>query len=211
MTMHRAKGMEFAKVILVGAGAKTSPARTSSMRFLRGTGLTRCVGTVAAVRGGDAARDELVVVYAGEPSELLPSNVPHRQNSQRGRTLRWRTTAGSSGGVTRSADDELEWLAVTRPGARSVIDRQKVWTLVPVLSMFVANWFVTEDHRREDDECTWVFENIDIYEARAVALKAPDPSASDMSRLTRPESCLTLNQINRYPADRLLGTRWPGS
>ncbi|NKS01201.1 hypothetical protein GS528_08815 [Rhodococcus hoagii] len=109
--------------------------------------------------------------------------------------------------VTRSADDELEWLAVTRPGARSVIDRQKVWTLVPVLSMFVANWFVTEDHRREDDECTWVFENIDIYEARAVALKAPDPSASDMSRLTRPESCLTLNQINRYPADRLLGTR----
>ncbi|GBF17238.1 putative ATP-dependent DNA helicase YjcD [Rhodococcus sp. Br-6] len=75
MTMHRAKGMEFAKVVLVGAGAKNIP-RTYFIDALpegdRADALRRerSLLYVAATR----ARDELVVVYAGEPSELLPSN-----------------------------------------------------------------------------------------------------------------------------------------
>ncbi|MFB9178798.1 hypothetical protein ACFFX1_11715 [Dactylosporangium sucinum] len=70
------------------------------------------------------------------------------------------------------------------------------------------SWFVTEDHRREDDGGVWAYENIDADEARAVALEVPDPSASDMSRLTRPESSFTLDQIDRHPVDKLLGKRF---
>ena len=109
--------------------------------------------------------------------------------------------------VTRVADDGLEWLAVTRPGARSVIDREKVWTLVPASSAFVANWFVTQDHRREGGEGVWTYENIDTDEAREVALDVPDPSDSYMTRLTRPESSFTLDQIDRHPVDKILGKR----
>lgn len=58
---------------------------------------------------------------------------------------------------------ELAWLGITRPGARSTIDRTKVWTLVPALRMFIANWFVTEDHARESG--LWVHDNIHISEA----------------------------------------------
>lgn len=112
--------------------------------------------------------------------------------------------------VAGEADEALAWLAVTRPGARSVIDRQKVWTLVPNRSVFIANWFVTEDHWREDGEGIWAYENIDVEEARTVALEVPDPSDSDMSRLTRPESSFTLDQIDRHPVDKLLGKRVAG-
>lgn len=73
MTMHRSKGMEFAKVILVGVGAKNMPRayfidalpegdRADALRR------ERSLLYVAATR----ARDELVVVYAGAASELLP-------------------------------------------------------------------------------------------------------------------------------------------
>ncbi|CAM2809017.1 UvrD-helicase domain-containing protein [Skermania piniformis] len=73
MTMHRAKGMEFAKVILVGVGAANLP-RAYQIEHLpegdRPDALQRerSLLYVAATR----ARDELVVVYSGEPSELLP-------------------------------------------------------------------------------------------------------------------------------------------
>lgn len=73
MTMHRSKGMEFAKVILVGVGAKNLP-RTYVIDALpegdRADALRRerSLLYVAATR----ARDELVVVYAGQPSEFLP-------------------------------------------------------------------------------------------------------------------------------------------
>ncbi|MGO9349552.1 MAG: 3'-5' exonuclease [Mycobacterium sp.] len=74
MTMHRAKGMEFAKAILVGVGNKELPRgylidavpeedRADVLRR------ERSLLYVAATR----ARDELVVVYVGEPSELLPA------------------------------------------------------------------------------------------------------------------------------------------
>jgi superfamily I DNA/RNA helicase len=73
MTMHRAKGIEFAKAILVGVGNKALPRgylidavpeedRADVLRR------ERSLLYVAATR----ARDELVVVYVGEPSELLP-------------------------------------------------------------------------------------------------------------------------------------------
>ncbi len=73
MTMHRAKGMEFAKAVLVGVGQKSIPRayvlgsvpeeeRDDVLRR------ERSLLYVAATR----ARDELVVVHVGEPSELLP-------------------------------------------------------------------------------------------------------------------------------------------
>ncbi len=48
-------------------------------------------------------------------------------------------------------DGSVAWLGLTREGAHSAVDRQKVWTLMPSSRMFVANWFVTEDHLRRDD------------------------------------------------------------
>jgi superfamily I DNA/RNA helicase len=73
MTMHRAKGMEFAKAVLVGVGEKSLPRaylidaipeedRDDMLRR------ERSLLYVAATR----ARDELVVMYVGEPSQLLP-------------------------------------------------------------------------------------------------------------------------------------------
>lgn len=109
--------------------------------------------------------------------------------------------------VTRSVDGEFVWMAVTRPGARALIDRKKVWTLVPGASAFIANWFVTEDYLREDGAGLWEFENIDSYEAREIVLETPQPSAEDLTRLTRPESTLTLDQIDRHHVSKLLGTR----
>lgn len=47
-------------------------------------------------------------------------------------------------------DGSVARLGLTRLGARSAIDRQKVWTLIPSSRMFVANWFVTEEHLRCD-------------------------------------------------------------
>jgi superfamily I DNA/RNA helicase len=74
MTMHRAKGMEFAKVILVGVGEKSLPrgylvdsAPEEEREDLRRR--ERSLLYVAATR----ARDELIVMYVGKPSELLPS------------------------------------------------------------------------------------------------------------------------------------------
>ena len=73
MTMHRSKGMEFAKVILVGIGEKSLPRR----HLLDGLAeedrsdvlqRERSLLYVAATW----ARDELVVMYSGEPSVLLP-------------------------------------------------------------------------------------------------------------------------------------------
>jgi len=76
MTMYRAKGMEFAKVVLVGVGEGSMPRgylldavpeedRTDVLRR------ERSLLYVAATR----ARDELVVAYVGKPSELLPQTT----------------------------------------------------------------------------------------------------------------------------------------
>jgi superfamily I DNA/RNA helicase len=73
MTMHRAKGMEFAKVLLFGVDASALPAsftlqdipdadRDDVIRK------ERSLLYVAASR----ARDELTILWTGERSDLLP-------------------------------------------------------------------------------------------------------------------------------------------
>ena len=73
MTMHRAKGMEFSRVLVSGTDADALPASFALK------GLTeadredalrreRSLLYVATTR----ARDELVVLWTGEPSRLLP-------------------------------------------------------------------------------------------------------------------------------------------
>lgn len=74
MTMHRAKGMEFFKVILFGINESNVPlalATTGLAEAERNDGLLRerSLLYVAATR----ARDELVVSWSGTPSELLPA------------------------------------------------------------------------------------------------------------------------------------------
>lgn len=109
--------------------------------------------------------------------------------------------------LNRIDDDSLQWLAISLPTARAVIDRSKVWTLIPDRRLFVANWFVTENHLRQQEPGIWIHENIDIDEAREIALELPPASAEDLARIMRPERCLTLDQLDRYPADKILGAR----
>ncbi|GGC73860.1 AAA family ATPase [Hoyosella rhizosphaerae] len=73
MTMHRSKGMEFTKVILVGVGADNLPRQYQIDALPEGDRddalqRERSLLYVAATR----ARDELIVIYPGKPSELLP-------------------------------------------------------------------------------------------------------------------------------------------
>ncbi|WP_396911521.1 hypothetical protein [Mycolicibacterium sp.] len=109
--------------------------------------------------------------------------------------------------LNRIDDDSLQWLAITRPEARATIDRTKVWTLIPDRRIFLANWIVTEDHHRQEEPGIWTHENIDIDEARETALEVPQVSADELARILRPERCLTLDQLDRYPAEKILGTR----
>lgn len=76
MTMHRSKGMEFAKVILVGVGARSLPRDYVIDSLPEGDRedalqRERSLLYVAATR----ARDQLVVIWVGEPSQLLPEVV----------------------------------------------------------------------------------------------------------------------------------------
>ena len=72
MTMHRAKGTEFSNVVLFGLGAKSMPPSLkayeySEIDFQEAVARERSLLYVAASR----ARDELVVTWSGEPSDLL--------------------------------------------------------------------------------------------------------------------------------------------
>jgi hypothetical protein len=116
----------------------------------------------------------------------------------------WRVSPVSRGGGP-------EWLAMTRPGARAAIDRRKMWTLIPNRVIFLANWYLTEDYWREDEANAWAYENLNIEEARDVALEMPAVSTEEIARLTHPESCLTLDQIDRYTVDKILGKRTTSS
>ncbi len=118
---------------------------------------------------------------------------------------------------------QLAWLGITRPGARSAIDRTKVWTLVPALRMFIANWFVTEDHARESG--LWVHDNIHISEACDLVGEVPEVSKENLDRIVRPERCLqrqrrhahapevapaaTINAANRLSPPRPDRSQWP--
>ncbi|GAB91754.1 hypothetical protein [Gordonia rhizosphera] len=108
--------------------------------------------------------------------------------------------------LVRIQDDSLAWLAATKPTARATIDQHKVWTLIPNRSIFIANWFVTEDHHRDSD-FLWMHENIDVAEARRVALEVPDIDADELQRIISPTAEMTLEQIDRYPVVEVLGKR----
>jgi len=108
-----------------------------------------------------------------------------------------------------TTDGDLAWLALTRPGARAVIDREKVWTLLPKLRAFVANWFVTEDFVQQAG--TWSYENIDVYAARDLVGEVPEPAADDLMRITRPERMLTVAQVDRHSVLKVLGERAHGA
>jgi len=99
--------------------------------------------------------------------------------------------------LNRIDDGSLQWLAISRPEARAVIERSKVWTLIPDRRIFLANWIVTEDHHRQEEPGVWVHENIDIDESREVALEVPQVSPEDLTRILRPVRCLSLDQLDR--------------
>jgi len=51
----------------------------------------------------------------------------------------------------------------------------------------------------------WCFENVDVADARAVLHELPDPSSEELSRITKPERVLTLDQIDRVDAVKVSG------
>lgn len=106
--------------------------------------------------------------------------------------------------LTDADSRALAWLAFTRPDARSALARRKVWTLIPYLQVFMANWFVSVDRERTD-QSQWIHTNINVYEARDLALLVPQPQAEDVKRITRPEAVLTLDDIDRHKVTTVLG------
>jgi hypothetical protein len=127
--------------------------------------------------------------------EIGPSIAATRPLAHNGRAF-WKLTDADSGA--------LAWLAFTRPDVRSVLVRRKVWTLVPYLQVFMANWFVSVD-RELTEQNQWIYTNIDVYAARELALLVPQPTAGDMKRITRPEAVLTLDDIDRHKVTTVLG------
>lgn len=129
---------------------------------------------------------------ARETGQSIAATRPLANN---GRAF-WKLTDADSGA--------LAWLAFTRPDARSALARRKVWTLIPHLQEFMANWFVSVDHGLTEQN-QWIHINIDVYEARELALQVPQPTAEDIKRITRPEAVLTLDDIDRHKVTTVLG------
>lgn len=132
---------------------------------------------------------------AREIGQRIAATRPPNVLAHNGRAF-WKLTDAESGA--------LAWLAFTRPDARSALVRRKVWTLIPQLQVFMANWFVSADHELAD-QSQWIHTNIDVYEARELALIVPQPTAGDIKRITRPESVLTLDDIDRHTVTTVLG------
>lgn len=132
---------------------------------------------------------------AREIGQEIAASRPPNVLTHNGRAF-WKLTNVDSGA--------LAWLAFTRPDARSALARRKVWTLIPHLQVFTANWFVSVDHERTDHS-HWIHTNIDVYEARELPLLMPQPHAEDMKRITRPEAVLTLDEIDRHKVTTVLG------
>lgn len=129
---------------------------------------------------------------ARETGERLAVTRPLAHNSR----VLWKLTDIDNG--------ELSWVAFTRPDARSALARRKVWTLIPHLQDFLANWFVSVDRARTDQR-QWIHTNIDVEEARELALLVPRPHAEDLKRITRPEAFLTIDDIDRLKVSTVLG------
>lgn len=85
MTMHRAKGMEFSRVLITGADAGSLPASYALQGLPGGEReealrRERSLLYVAATR----ARDEVVITWAGERSPLLPLTLEQAADTQHG-------------------------------------------------------------------------------------------------------------------------------
>lgn len=132
---------------------------------------------------------------AREIGQEIAASRPPNVLAHNGRVF-WKLTDADTGALT--------WLAFTRPDARSALARRRVWTLIPYLQVFIANWFVTVDHELPD-QSRWIHTNIDVYEARELALLVPQPQAEDVKRITRPEAVLTLDDIDRHKVTTVLG------
>lgn len=132
---------------------------------------------------------------ARETGQEIAATQPPNVMVHNGRAF-WKLTGAGSGA--------LAWLAFTRPDARSALARRKVWTLIPHLQVFMANWFVSVD-RELTDRSQWIHANVDVYEARELALLVPQATAVDMKRITRPEAMLTLDDIDRHKVTTVLG------
>lgn len=132
---------------------------------------------------------------AREIGQQAAATGPHNVLAHNGRAF-WKLTEADSGA--------LAWLAFTRPDARSPLARRKVWTLIPHLQVFIANWFASVD-RECTDQSQWIHTNIDVHEARELALLVPQPHAEDVKRITRPEAVLTLDDIDRHNVATVLG------
>ncbi|WP_267617674.1 hypothetical protein [Gordonia bronchialis] len=100
-----------------------------------------------------------------------------------------------------------EWVGISRPDAWPRIDRIKVWTLLPDKAVFVANWFVSQDHQLDVEERHWEHDSITGWDFCDAAIEAPLPSADDLRRITRPEAVLEFAQIDRIPLKRIVGLR----
>jgi len=132
---------------------------------------------------------------AREIGQEIAATRPPNVLAHNGRAF-WKLTDADTGA--------LAWLAFTPPDARSPLARRKVWTLIPSLQVFIANWFVSVDHERPD-QSRWIHTNIDVYEARELALLVPQPHAEDVKRITHPEAVLTLDDIDRHKVTTVLG------
>ena len=132
---------------------------------------------------------------AREIGQGIAATRPPNVLAHNGRAF-WKLTDADSGA--------LAWLAFTRPDARSALARRKVWTLIPSLQVFMANWFVSVDHGLTE-QSRWIHTNIDVDEARELALLVPQPHAEDIKRITRPEAVLTLDDIDRHTVTTALG------
>jgi len=132
---------------------------------------------------------------AREIGQEIAATRPPNVLAHNGRAF-WKLTDADTGA--------LAWLAFTPPDARSPLARRKVWTLFPSLQVFIANWFVSVDHERPD-QSRWIHTNIDVYEARELALLVPQPHAEDVKRITHPEAVLTLDDIDRHKVTTVLG------
>ena len=58
---------------------------------------------------------------------------------------------------------------------------------------------------RLTEQNQWIHTNIDVYDAREVALLVPQPRAEDIKRIARPEAMLTLDDIDRHKVTTVLG------
>lgn len=96
--------------------------------------------------------------------------------------------------LNRIDEGSLQWLAISRPEARAVIDQTKLWTLIPDRRIFLANWFVTEDHHRQQEPGKWVHGNIDIDGAPEVALEVPPVCSDGLARILR-----TIGGVDSHP------------